>query len=451
MTRIFAVRANAFDYTSGTITTVSGVYDSDVWDGQKWDVLGGHIMAGGSGDVWVRQGGVSGTWDITDIIHCQSGVAQRVAIPLQGRYVQLHWVGLSGSAALKAFRGQLWGKLADNEARIMGWNRGSSDYRYVAVNASGEIAVTVTTASVSGNIVIAKVSGETVTVLSTVAKVSGETLVVPSTSVSGNIIIGKISGETVVVLSTSVSGNAVSVSGNILSVPLTSVSGNAVSASGNIISVPLTSVSGNAVSCSGNIMSVPLTSVSGNAVSVSGNMVTAATSVSGNIINATTSVSGDIIVAKVSGETVVVLSTSVSGNAVSVSGNLVAATTSVSGNIVNATTSVSGNIVIGKVSGEIVNIARPLTGYAHIATVVGSSSVNVLSGNANRRYALLVNDSLATIWVTMSATAAVDTGVRLNANGGYYEMAGEMGNLYTGQINAIMATGSGTLLATEGT
>lgn len=86
---------------------------------------------------------------------------------------------------------------------------------------------------------------------------------------------------------------------------------------------------------------------------------------------------------------------------------------------------------------------------AHTAPSIGSSSTTALASNANRKAALLVNDSDETIYLNIGGTAAVNTGIRLNANGGSYEMSQELGNLSTAAITGISASGSKTLLVTE--
>lgn len=50
-----------------------------------------------------------------------------------------------------------------------------------------------------------------------------------------------------------------------------------------------------------------------------------------------------------------------------------------------------------------------------------------------------------------TAAAALNSGLRLNAAGGSYEMKREAGNLWTGAITGIVASGTARLLYTEGT
>jgi hypothetical protein len=81
---------------------------------------------------------------------------------------------------------------------------------------------------------------------------------------------------------------------------------------------------------------------------------------------------------------------------------------------------------------------------------VGSSTTAVLPANGNRVYALFVNDSDEVIYLRRGAAAVLNQGIRLNASGGSYEMSGKFGNLYTGAINAICASGGKNLLVDTG-
>ncbi len=89
-----------------------------------------------------------------------------------------------------------------------------------------------------------------------------------------------------------------------------------------------------------------------------------------------------------------------------------------------------------------VNVAT--TGKQAIAAV----STAVLAANAARIFAQFVNDSDEVIYLDLSATAVMNEGIRLNANGGAFEI--NHTNLYTGAITAICATGGKNLTVTEG-
>jgi hypothetical protein len=85
------------------------------------------------------------------------------------------------------------------------------------------------------------------------------------------------------------------------------------------------------------------------------------------------------------------------------------------------------------------------------AVSVGTSSTPVLPANRSRVYALFVNDSANVIYLGFGQNAVVGQGIRLNANGGSFEMSAGAGNLYQGAINAISGTANSNLCVTEGT
>jgi len=71
----------------------------------------------------------------------------------------------------------------------------------------------------------------------------------------------------------------------------------------------------------------------------------------------------------------------------------------------------------------------------------------VLESNPQRIYALLVNDGDADIYVAFSSPAVANSGVRLNANGGSYEI--NLTNPWQGEINAVGDASGPKLMATE--
>ena len=92
-----------------------------------------------------------------------------------------------------------------------------------------------------------------------------------------------------------------------------------------------------------------------------------------------------------------------------------------------------------------------ITTPTHTAVNVTTTTGAVLAANASRLYALLVNDSDVAIYIKLGAAAVANQGIRLNADGGWYEMSAMLGNLYTGAINGIHAgTGNKVLMMTEG-
>ena len=86
----------------------------------------------------------------------------------------------------------------------------------------------------------------------------------------------------------------------------------------------------------------------------------------------------------------------------------------------------------------------------HTQPSITAATTEALAANANRLYALLVNDSVETLYIKLGAAAVLNQGIRLNANGGSYEMSKKFGNLYTGAINAIGTSGAAVLDVTEG-
>lgn len=64
-------------------------------------------------------------------------------------------------------------------------------------------------------------------------------------------------------------------------------------------------------------------------------------------------------------------------------------------------------------------------------TIIGS--VLVLEPNPKRRYAIFCNDSINIMYLFKGAPGAVNTGIRVNANGGSYEI--NLTNPYFGAIS----------------
>jgi hypothetical protein len=95
-------------------------------------------------------------------------------------------------------------------------------------------------------------------------------------------------------------------------------------------------------------------------------------------------------------------------------------------------------------------IDQNATELTQTAVSVGATSTSVLAAKAGRKYALIINDSDSTIYLKIGSAAALNTGIRLNANGGSYEMYAAAGNLDTRAINAISSGAGKTLLVTEG-
>lgn len=79
---------------------------------------------------------------------------------------------------------------------------------------------------------------------------------------------------------------------------------------------------------------------------------------------------------------------------------------------------------------------------------VGVTSGAVLSNKSGRQYALFMNDSDSVIYLSLSGTATLNSGIRLNANSGTYEITNL--NMYTGAVSAISSGATKKLLVIEG-
>lgn len=82
-----------------------------------------------------------------------------------------------------------------------------------------------------------------------------------------------------------------------------------------------------------------------------------------------------------------------------------------------------------------------------VATV-GTTSLAFLNANPQRNYAILVNDSLQDIWLGFGEAAVSDKGIRLNSEGGNYEITWK--NLFVGTISAISKSANVLLIGVEG-
>lgn len=86
----------------------------------------------------------------------------------------------------------------------------------------------------------------------------------------------------------------------------------------------------------------------------------------------------------------------------------------------------------------------------HTAATIGATTGVALAANANRKYALLINDSDTAIYIKFHAAAVANQGIRINASGGSYEMSAQQGNLDVRAINAISTAAGKVLLVAEG-
>ncbi|GAG47568.1 unnamed protein product [marine sediment metagenome] len=82
------------------------------------------------------------------------------------------------------------------------------------------------------------------------------------------------------------------------------------------------------------------------------------------------------------------------------------------------------------------------------AVPVGITTTEVLAANPRRADAVFVNDSNQPIYLARGNDAVLHQGIRLNANGGNYEI--NASNLFLGAINAIAEGGAKVLTVSEG-
>ncbi len=70
---------------------------------------------------------------------------------------------------------------------------------------------------------------------------------------------------------------------------------------------------------------------------------------------------------------------------------------------------------------------------------VGITAVQVFSINTHRRLALITNDSITDIYLGLNNSVSINTGIRLNSNGGSFEFGRNTLFPYLGEIWAIAA------------
>ena len=103
-----------------------------------------------------------------------------------------------------------------------------------------------------------------------------------------------------------------------------------------------------------------------------------------------------------------------------------------------------GNVDYEKLS--LPNVQALLEGTKNLAKHIDSiKSFNLPYVVCINRF---VNDSDETIYLNLSGTAVMNEGIRLNANGGSYEI--NLNNLYTGAVTGICSSGTKNLTVVEG-
>lgn len=78
---------------------------------------------------------------------------------------------------------------------------------------------------------------------------------------------------------------------------------------------------------------------------------------------------------------------------------------------------------------------------------IGESTTVIIAANANRRYLCIVNDSNQPVYLAVGASAVMNSGVRINAEGGVFELVG--GNMSTQAVNGIATGGDKNVTVQE--
>lgn len=94
-------------------------------------------------------------------------------------------------------------------------------------------------------------------------------------------------------------------------------------------------------------------------------------------------------------------------------------------------------------------IAGDVTLTHSVVTTTGSTQI-ALAANANRKYVALINDSDTVMYAKVGSDAVLNQGIRINENGGAFELSANIGNLDLRVINVICTSADKILLVTEG-
>ena len=93
-------------------------------------------------------------------------------------------------------------------------------------------------------------------------------------------------------------------------------------------------------------------------------------------------------------------------------------------------------------------LAWPVNSVTDTKVAVQDTTTVVLAANPARKDAVIVNDSNQAIYLARGNDAVLNEGIRLNANGGSYEINRD--NLFLGAINAIATDAGKNLTVSEG-
>lgn len=85
---------------------------------------------------------------------------------------------------------------------------------------------------------------------------------------------------------------------------------------------------------------------------------------------------------------------------------------------------------------------------SNFEVTIGSTSTEIKAANASRKILALVNNSDVNIFISLGSAAVMNSGIRLNANGGNIVLASPV---YMGAVYGITASGGKSLVGVEGT
>lgn len=170
--------------------------------------------------------------------------------------------------------------------------------------------------------------------------------------------------------------------------------------------------------------------------------------VSGNFFQATQPISGSVSISNFPvTQPVSLTSTTITGS-VAVTGPLTDTQIRATPLPVSGTVAVSNFPATQPVSiASAINTNIASAASAAISSVASSASnINLLASNANRKMAAIYNDSTATLYVKLGATASTSSYTVQLISGAYYELPVPA---YSGQIDGIWATANGNARITE--
>jgi hypothetical protein len=85
---------------------------------------------------------------------------------------------------------------------------------------------------------------------------------------------------------------------------------------------------------------------------------------------------------------------------------------------------------------------------SNFEVTIGSTSTEIKAANESRKMLALVNNSDVNIFISLGSAAVMNSGIRLNANGGNIVLASPV---YMGSVFGIAATNGHSLVGVEGT